>query len=256
MNSINSRKHDDIKLVNALHQADKRREHGLFIAEGIRVIQTLISSKIKLKQLYILQERSQDVIDTLKKLCADHGYNEQFLTTITQSVLEKISCTKSPSGVLGVFFIPTPQTLKNLSHGIVLANISSPGNMGTIIRSAAAFAANCVVIVDGTDVWGPKVVQASAGTLGMIPIIESSWQELIEAKKDLSLCALVVSGGQSPSTINKNQSLIVVGNEAHGLPKEWANQCEKQITIAMPGKTESLNAALAASIALYATGAD
>jgi TrmH family RNA methyltransferase len=251
MNTITSRKHEDVKLVSSLHQANNRRAHGLFIAEGIRVVSSLIGSKIKLKQLYIVQETSQETVITLKKLCAEHGYNNTYLTIISQPVLEKISCTTSPSGILSVFYIPQQEPLANLTGGIVLADMSSPGNMGTMIRTAAALKTESIVIIDGVDVWSPKVVQATAGTLGLVTIFECTWSELIAAKKDLSLCALVVSGGQQPTDFNPQKTLLVVGNEAHGLPETWVDQCDKKITLPMPGNTESLNAALALSIVMY-----
>lgn len=108
-----------------------------------------------------------------------------------------------------------------------------------------------VIIVQGCDPWSPKVIQASAGTIALVSIIQCSWEELIAKKGSTKLCALVVKDGYKPEDLDLKKSLLVVGNEAQGLPEAWIGQCEQKMTIPMPGNTESLNAAVAGSIALY-----
>jgi TrmH family RNA methyltransferase len=97
------------------------------------------------------------------------------------------------------------------------------------------------------------VIQASAGTIASVKLFQLSWQELVKTahEKNLSLCALVVSGGKPPSAINFSNSLLVIGNEAHGLSASMQHDCDQLMTIPMPGGTESLNAAVAGSIVLY-----
>lgn len=251
MNIIRSRTHATIKNIVSLQQTKERRAQGLFIAEGIRVITTLFESKVKLQQLYCLEDDAA-LTSEVEQLCKKFQYNpETSITIISQPVLEKISCLATSSGIVGIFRIPQPKSLDQLSHGIVLADIQSPGNMGTIIRTAAALKVPSVVLIQGADVWSPKVVQATAGTLGMVDLFECSWDELMKSKKELQLCALVVKGGIVPEKIEPSHALLVVGNEAHGLPDEWIADCEKKVTLPMPGNTESLNAALAISIAMY-----
>ena len=107
------------------------------------------------------------------------------------------------------------------------------------------------MIIEGVDPYSPKVVQASTGTIGMISLFQWSWQELLKNKGNLSLIALAVSGGKSPSEVTADNTLLVIGSEAHGIPKEWIEKCDDTLTLPMPGATESLNAAVAGSIALY-----
>jgi len=239
MKIITSRSNHLIKHVCTLHSKSGRYTHGEFIAEGLRTIQALIESKNTLVTLYILQG-----------LPADITYDQSRITFVTPEVMAKISTTKTPSGYLAVFKMP-PQPLPELRQGIVLANISDPGNMGTLIRTAAAMNMHDVVIVEGCDPWSPKVVQATAGTIGAVTMHQYSWRELITIKKEKKLCALVVSNGKPLESVIDQDLLLVVGNEAHGIPQEWLNDCELRGTIAMPGNTESLNAAVAGSIALY-----
>jgi TrmH family RNA methyltransferase len=141
--------------------------------------------------------------------------------------------------------------LDQLTTGIVLAQISDPGNMGTLIRTAAAMNKKTVVCVETVDPWNPKVVQATAGALGSVSLFCMTWDELLRSKKNIPLCALVAQDGKMPDTINLKDALIVVGNEGAGIPDAWIAQCDEKITLPMPGKCESLNAAVAGSIALY-----
>ncbi len=122
--------------------------------------------------------------------------------------------------------------------------------MGTLIRTTAAMGLKTVVCIETVDPWSPKVIQSSAGTIAAVNIFQIDWGILMQYKGDLSLNALVVLGGDAPSTMPKN-SLIVIGNEAKGLPEKWVSKCEQHITLPMPGQTESMNAAVAGAIALY-----
>ncbi len=239
MKIITSRTNSTIKQICSLHTKKGRSTSRQFIAEGQRTIEALLTSKCELVQLYVIQ---------------DHPVNLQcpaeLITFVTPEVMEKISTTKTPSGQLAIFNIP-PKPRPTVERGIVLANITDPGNMGTLMRSATAMNIKTIVVVDGTDPWGPKVVQASTGAIGSVMLLECSWQELLEIKKEKKLCALVVKGGKTPQELELKNILLVVGNEAHGIPNDWLNDCDIKCTLPMPGNTESLNAAVAGSIALY-----
>ena len=108
-----------------------------------------------------------------------------------------------------------------------------------------------VIVIEGVDPWNPKVVQASAGTIGLVTIFQLSWQQLLKNKKTHKLCALVISNGKKSEDIDFKNMLLIVGSEAHGIPPAWIDQCEEKLTLPMPGRLESLNAAVAGSIALY-----
>ena len=239
MKRIKSLQNTLIKVVKTLHSAKGRTENRLFIAEGVRTIETICQTGLQPRDLFC----TENMFDL-----DDHVIKPQDTWVVDDLIMNKISLSSCPSGLLAVFEIPRP--LKELTAGLVLAQIADPGNMGTLIRSCAAMGYQTVVTIEGCDPWSPKVVQASAGTIAQVKIFELSWNELLEYKKKLKLCALVVAGGQAPNQILED-SLLVVGNEAHGLPQAWAESCDSKITLPMPGQTESLNAAVAGSIALY-----
>jgi len=241
MNYITSRTNETIKRIASLANSRERAHYQLFLAEGLRVCTTLCTSGMRLNHLYITEQMTAHA----QQLAPD-----AVITVVSPHVMEKISQATTPSGIVGVFHIPpSPTTLQG--PGIVLAQVREPGNVGTLIRSCAAFGMRTVIIVDSADVWSHKVVQASAGTLGSVDIFVMSWNELIERKGSYRLCALIVSGGNAPHALDCTNSLLVVGNEAHGIPDAWIRDCEQKLTLPMPGNTESLNAAVAGSLGLY-----
>lgn len=250
MKTILSLQNELIKKVKSLHTPKGRHEHNLFIAEGLRTIQGLISGKLEPKYLFYTPQ-TQELAEQIGPLILQN-WPQTTLILLTNAVMAKISTLETPAGILAVFAIPQINPITTtLTPGAVLAQISDPGNMGTLIRTTAAMGYQTVVIVEGTDPWSPKVIQASAGTIGSVNIFKLSWQELLAHKQDLVLCALVVKNGSHPQDLKLNKSLLVIGSEAHGLPNEWIATCEQVMTIPMPGGTESLNAAVAGSIALY-----
>lgn len=242
MKSITSRTNPEIKHVASLQSKKHRTEHGQFIAEGIRACSTLIQHGHTPIALYVTERNITAAEEIIK---------EAHIVLVSDHVMEKISGATTPSGVLGLFSIPKPPTPNQLTSGLVLARIADPGNTGTLMRTAAALNAKSVVIIEGADPWNPKVIQASAGTIGMLNIFQWNWQELLKHKGDKKLYALVLSEGMDPQNVDKKNALLVVGSEAHGIPQEWIATCDKTVTLAMPGGTESLNAAIAGSIALY-----
>ncbi len=241
MKTISSRTNELIKHISSLQQKRQRSLHQEFVGEGSRVCTALIKSGMELKNIFV----SEKFISLARKSAP-----EGKIILVTEHVMEKMSGATTPSGMLGHFALPKHPAPEKLDTGLVLAQISDPGNMGTLIRSAAALNKKTVVIVEGADPFCPKTVQASAGTIGMLHIFQWSWPELMAYKKDFSLVAMVVSGGKNPAEVSQ-KSLLVVGSEAHGIPQEWVNECDQKLTLPMPGNTESLNASVAGSIALY-----
>ncbi|BDC35013.1 RNA methyltransferase [Candidatus Dependentiae bacterium Noda2021] len=241
MKVITSRENPEIKHIIELQSTKGRKEHKQFVAEGTRVCQTLVENGFELDMLYITDDRFDDLKRVIKT---------PHITLVNEFVMNKISTAHTPSGFLAVFNMPKNQT-KALSAGIVLARIADPGNMGTLIRTAAAMGVKTVVCVESTDPWSPKVIQASAGTIANMTVFEMSWQELLKRKNDLPLCGLVLDSAKKPEDTSNKNCLLVIGSEAHGIPTEWIAQCDELITIPMPGNTESLNAGVAGSIALY-----
>lgn len=229
------------KLIRNLHQPKTRKPTGLCLVEGIRAVSTFLSSTHILQHLYLTQE----ALDTYKKFFATFHY-----TVITVQEMEQISAASTPSGILAIFEIN--KIVAPLGAGVVCARMQDPGNIGTLIRTAAALNRKTIVMVESVDPWSPKVIQASAGTIAHLNVHELSWHSLMKQKGSIPLLALVTQHGQQPNPAHAD-ALFIVGNEANGIPSQWVKECDQKITLTMPGQTESLNAAVAGSIALYMT---
>jgi len=242
METITSRQNKEIKALVKLKMLKERKKQQKFIAEGLKVCKTVCKSGLSPQNVYATKEKQEDA----KKLAS-----EDKITLVSDEVMGKISSLTTPSGLLCVFPIKKAPAANTLSPGIVLAQISDPGNMGTLIRTSVAMGFQSVVTVEGVDPWNPKVVQASAGHIAWVSLFQWTWERLRKDKKDIQLVALVVKGGKTPEKTNLKNSLLVIGSEARGIPQEWITDCDAKLTLQMPGNTESLNAAVAGSIALY-----
>ncbi len=239
--TITSLTHPLIKKIVRLHTARERKTTGLCIIEGRRALETALT-RLSPDQLYCTEQH----IAAMSQLI-----DPSQIIQVSDAVMKKISTAITPSGILGVFHIPPEPDPTTLMPGLVLAQVSDPGNMGTLIRTVAACALSSVIIVEGVDPWSPKVIQASAGTIALVDIFQWDWHTVVASKKRMQLYGLVVTGGKTTHAIDRHNALLVVGNEARGIDERWLKDCDSLITLPMPGGTESLNAAVAGSIALY-----
>lgn len=163
----------------------------------------------------------------------------------------RLTQASTPSGWFARFPLPTPPALDPAAGGLVLGEIADPGNLGTLIRSAAAFGVAQVVVLGGADPWGHKAVQASAGALAAVAIHALPPDGGLAPLAGAPRAALVVAGGVDPAALPAGPRWLVVGSEAHGLRPEWLSACEERLTLPMNGRVESLNAAIAGAIACY-----
>lgn len=240
MKEIHSVQNELIKETVKLKTAKGRKQAGKFVVEGERSCRTFIEQGFVPSVLF--------ATESMHKVA--HTLFLENSVLVPGHVMKKISSATTPSGLLAVFEIPPVPDPKHLSSGLVLVGINNPGNMGTLIRSCAAFGYKSIVVVEGCDPYCPKTIQATAGTLPFVQVFKLRWQELLAYKKDFELVALVVQDGKPPQLVTNAKTLFVIGSEAHGIRPEWLAQCDQKISIPMPGKTESLNASVAGSIAL------
>ncbi len=138
---------------------------------------------------------------------------------------------------------------------VVLAGIQDPGNLGTILRSAEAFGAGGVVCLPGTaNLWNPKVVRASAGSVFRVPVLYASENDALEHLRDAGIRILTTTAHDvRPANLIDLAApvALLIGNEGNGVPEALAAKADGAITIPCPGPVESLNAAVAASVLLY-----
>ncbi|NNE94453.1 MAG: RNA methyltransferase [Acidimicrobiales bacterium] len=165
--------------------------------------------------------------------------------------LSSILSTRSPQQIAAVATIPS---IEPLLDGPLLAQVdmADPGNVGTMIRTAeAAGQAGVVLVGSCADKWNPKVVRASAGASFRMPVSQCTEEELFSSRST-PVVATVPSGGSDYHAVDLRNATICIGNEAHGLSPEFVSRCDDAVTIPLAGPTESLNAAAAAAVLVFA----
>lgn len=238
---ITSNQNPKIKHLVGLQNKSYRSKNKEFIAQGFKTCKTLFDSGFKLKSIFFTE-----------KLYLEHQNDFLIEDTyvVNDQIMKLISTTTTPTGVVAIFDMKQEELIAS-SNGAILVNIQDPGNLGTLIRSASAMGLEALYLIDCVDFYNPKVIQSTTGSILDLKIFINTWENLKEVLKTIPLCALVVDSGENPKNIDLKNSLIVIGNEGQGLPHFIINQSTTQMTIPMPGNTESLNAAVAGSIAMY-----
>lgn len=228
-----------VKELRALHRPEGRRAAGAFLVEGRRAIDGFLAGGLRPDVLLV--PPGADVPPEWPRTREAHA-----------RVAARLSQSTTASGWFARFPIPDPGRLDPGQGGLALAGIGDPGNAGTLIRSAAAFGVSQVAVIGGADPWSHKVVQASAGGLAAVRVHALDPAEgLGPLRGGARLAALVVAGGADPASVGTAPRWLVVGSEAHGLPPEWLEASDERLTLPMPGRVESLNAAVAGAIACY-----
>ena len=175
----------------------------------------------------------------------------------SESEVRRVSALKTPAGPVGVFpflDVSGDDLLSTRDRIILLHGVQDPGNVGTVIRSAHAFGAGVALSTGCADLYNPKTVRATMGSIFHAPVAREL--EAIEflgraGEAGFRTVAAVPDGGGAPDSLLVEKSLMVVGAEGPGLPESVLERCDARVTV--PSRAASLNAAVAASILLYHT---
>ncbi|MCB0006030.1 MAG: RNA methyltransferase [Anaerolineales bacterium] len=172
---------------------------------------------------------------------------------ITPALLRDLSETQTPAGFLALLPIPVPPPPANPDLLLILDQIRDPGNLGTIIRAAAAAGASAVVLTPGSvDPYNPKVVRATMGTLARLPLLELDWPEINARWPDLPAYMATGAADLSYDELDWRQpAALIIGGEADGASEAARARATGRIKIEMANEVESLNAAMACSIILF-----
>ena len=249
---ITSKDNQIIKFVSQLQTSTKqRRTNGLFVLEGLRICRDAYENGIKFEKLIVTKDafnKHFDIIDMFKTV-SDNCY------VLRDELFKKISDTNTPQGIIAVAKIPELSTkISNCGRYIAVENIADPSNLGAISRTAEALGVSGIIVsLDGCDPYSPKSLRASMGTLLRMPVyVTDDIIKFIKENSLRSLACVVDCNAQSIADVDfRNGDVLLVGNEANGLTKETKEKSDTLVTIPMKGKTESLNAAVAASIAMW-----
>lgn len=230
------------KLIKSLYQKKYRKQHGLFIAEGKKVITELLEADIKLHSLFSIDELLFDL-------------PAEMIHFVSESELQQISFLTTAQKALAVFHIPEPQPIDVDQLIVVLDDVRDPGNMGTIIRLCDWFGIQELVCSEQTvDCYNPKVIQATMGSITRVNVSYVNLKDFLEAQeKTHDVFGTFMEGNTIYDENLPKKGIIVMGNEANGISKDIESLVNKKITIPRFGthqKTESLNVATATAIVL------
>jgi len=232
-----------ISLLKSLQFKKERELNGSFLVEGYKSIQEFLNSSFQIEALYFTASFDSNLMKLSQKInCIE----------ISISEMEKISSLKSPQQIAALVKIPKLPPLNNVylkqKFSLVLDGIQDPGNMGTIIRIADWFGIkNIICSNDTVDVFNPKVVQASMGSLSRINVFYKDIKSII-LSAGLPVFGALLAGENIYQTEFGTEGLLVMGNEGNGISAEIEQLITHAITIPRVGMAESLNVGIATAI--------
>ncbi len=247
---ITSSQNSKIKLVRALGRAKERREANAFVVEGVRLVEEAVISNWGLRfALYdeTLSERGNVQVERLKSSGVD-------VEMISTGLMESLSETETPQGLLAVLEFQQLPIANPLDFVIIPDQIRDPGNLGTLLRSAAATGVQAVLIPpETTDAFAPKVVRSAMGAHFRLPVHLMMWEEIEQICRSANLQMYIADmDGVSCWDMDLRHPLaLIVGSEAQGASEEALKLASQQISIPMAGNVESLNAGVAGSVLMF-----
>lgn len=247
---ISSRNNAKIKYAKKLlSSAKERRVRGVFVVEGLRIVKEAPVQTVK--QLFISESLAAGgTFET-------EGYAE--VEIVSDEVFRSLSDTVTPQGVLAVveqpLFSLDLSSYENGCRFLLLDGIQDPGNLGTMIRTAEAAGCDMVIMSEAcADIFNPKVIRSTMGSIFRIPFLVD---DLVSVIEDLKANGVTVYGAALENAENFREvpygekTALVIGNEGNGISKGVLNSVGKRVRIPMQGQVESLNAAVSAALILY-----
>ena len=239
---IQSTRNTRVVQAARLHRARARRESGRILLEGPNVIGAAIDGDCSLETVFALES------DDLTRRAAAAGAE---VVLVAEAVMAKLAATEHPRGPVAVGMKPDSAPLI-AGDTVILCGISDPGNAGTLIRSAAAFGFQVAATPDTVDLWSPKVLRSAVGAHFVVNLATGAATADI-ADTGVHLVALMPADDQTADPEATLRPIgLMVGNEAHGLPDNLVTAATATLTVPTSGHIESLNAAVAGSIAMFA----
>ena len=248
------------KLVRKLQTRKGRSEERRFVAEGRNLITEILERGLDVDFVMVpesLLEESGSEASKLAAACIDSP--KITLCAVPDREFGKLTDAGEGIGMLAVVRMnecggEAIRALPANANILVLDRIQDPGNLGTLVRTAAAAGYGAVLAMSGTaDIWSPKVLRATAGTIFAIPFVQvKNAEELKEMTAGRRLAVTAVEGGRPYYEEDLKEGVaLVIGNEGRGVSPEIMEMADVRVTIPMKGDVESLNAAAAAAILMY-----
>ena len=235
---ITSTQNERVRLTQALQtQAKRRRREGLIALEGLRLVRDALAAGGRPAFIFCTPDQAEAVEGAL---------------LVAPDVMRYMSDTQSPQGVIGVFPLPDASLPAPLQRALVLDALRDPGNLGTMLRTAAAAGVEAALLAPGcVDPYNPKTLRAGMGAHFRLTVRECNWEEIAGACADLT-CYL--AAGDADHDYDRADWrapwALIIGGEAHGAGPEAERLARSRVRIPLAAETESLNAAAAAAVIL------
>ncbi len=249
---ITSAQNAKLKLARLLNgRARDRRAENAFVAEGVRLVEDALAADWPFRFVLFdetLNERGQALVENLKAKGCE-------VEEVAAHLMKSVSETETPQGILAILELPAQQLpMTNYQFILIPDQIRDPGNLGTLLRTAAAAGVQAALIPPETvDPFAPKVARAGMGAHFRLPVIPMGWEEIERVRKSASLQVFLADMGGVPCwQADLSQPLaLIVGGEAEGASAPARELATGRISIPMPGGMESLNAGVAGSVLMF-----
>ncbi|HKI54553.1 MAG TPA: RNA methyltransferase [Anaerolineales bacterium] len=246
---ITSSQNSKLKLVRALMgRAKERREANAFVVEGVRLIEDAINAGWQFQfALYSdgLSERGKALIETLSTKNIE-------VDDVAGDLLQKLSDTENPQGILAVLESTSSPIPDSPNFILIPDQIRDPGNLGTLLRTAAATGVQAIFLPpETTDVFAPKIVRAGMGAHFRLSIHSLTWEKIKTQTKDMDIYIADMDGTSCWDSDLRKPLALIIGGEAEGASDEAQRLASQKISLPMAGNVESLNAGVAGSVLMF-----
>jgi RNA methyltransferase, TrmH family len=250
---ITSKKNSRIQLIRSLLQDKKiRDENDQFVIEGVRLVEDAYAHQADISEVFYsksLSERGIKLLETFEEALIP-------VEEVDETVFSGIMDTSTSQGIAAICRKPALALEKNLDFVIIADQLRDPGNLGTLIRTAASAGAQAVLTTpESVDLYSPKVLRSAMGAHFHITCAEMEWAAIQDFKINtpgMSACVAAANGDmvcwQNDFT---RPTMLIIGSEADGASESAFRLADHRLSIPMPGKMESLNAAVAAGILIF-----
>lgn len=229
-----------VKKIAALKDKKYRKEYSAYIAEGLKPALEAVKLGASVRYMIVREDKAYSV---------PQGNYE--ILIVSDGVFSFLSEEKTPQGVMAVIDIPESKVLKPRERNVLLDGVQDPGNVGAIIRSAAAFGYENAYLINCADPYSQKAVRASMSGIFSVSVMTGGADEILSALSGTNIVAGDMNGVSLKSVKISGDICVAVGSEGTGLSEKVKAAAETVVSIPMSDKTESLNAAVAASILMY-----
>jgi TrmH family RNA methyltransferase len=253
---IASRDNEKLKYTRSLLKAKNRNKESKFIVEGFRILTLAVESNSYIEYIFINEDFESK--EEHKKLIKEFEARKVDIYKTSNKNFNELVDTENTQGIIGVRNFVTKNLKDNLSDEkfiVVLDRVQDPGNMGTIIRTADAAGVEAVVVLKGSvDIYNPKVIRSTMGSVFSMKIILADEHEVADIlnEKNFNIVSSYLDTNNYYDKVDYGSKVaLVIGNEANGISDFLVSKSDTLVKIPMYGSAESLNAAISSAILLY-----